>query len=89
MRDAAIEAVLPEHVISWIETPALEISDVLMKKVDLIMDTGGSSMVHAAYSSETGSAAVQKNWGIHEYAESSPKGLFQSRIHAYGPAGAE
>ena len=53
MRDAAIEAGLPEHVISWIETPTLEISDVLMKSVDLIMATGGSGMVKAAYSSGT------------------------------------
>ena len=36
MRDAAIQAGMPEHVISWIETPTLEISDVLMKKVDLV-----------------------------------------------------
>ena len=58
MRDAAIEAGLPEHVISWIETPTLEISDVLMKKVDLIMATGGSGMVHAAYSSGTPAIGV-------------------------------
>ena len=53
MRDAAIEAGLPEHVISWISVPSLEISDVLMKSVDLIMATGGSGMVKAAYSSGT------------------------------------
>ena len=58
MRDAAIEAGLPEHVISWIETPTLDISDVLMKKVDLIMATGGSGMVHAAYSSGTPAIGV-------------------------------
>lgn len=58
MRDAAIEAGLPEHVISWIETPSLEISDVLMKKVDLIMATGGAGMVHAAYSSGTPAIGV-------------------------------
>ena len=51
MRDAAIEAGLPEHVISWISVPSLEISDVLMKSVDLIIATGGSGMVKAAYSS--------------------------------------
>ena len=45
MRDAAIEAGLPEHVISWISVPSLEISDVLMKSVDLIMATGGCGMV--------------------------------------------
>ena len=53
MRDAAIEAGLPEHVISWISVPSLEISDVLMKSVDLIIATGGSGMVKAAYSSGT------------------------------------
>ena len=58
MRDAAIAAGLPEHVISWIETPTLEISDVLMKKVDLIMATGGAGMVHAAYSSGTPAIGV-------------------------------
>ena len=58
MREAAIEAGLPEHVISWIETPSLEISDILMKKVDLIMATGGAGMVHAAYSSGTPAIGV-------------------------------
>lgn len=58
MREAAIQAGLPEHVISWIETPSLEISDVLMKKVDLIMATGGAGMVHAAYSSGTPAIGV-------------------------------
>ena len=45
-------------MISWIETPTLEISDVLMKKVDLIMATGGAGMVHAAYSSGTPAIGV-------------------------------
>ena len=58
MRDAAIEAGLPEHVISWISVPSLEISDVLMKSVDLIMATGGSGMVKAAYSSGTPAIGV-------------------------------
>lgn len=58
MRDAAIEAGLPEHVISWISVPSLEISDVLMKSVDLIIATGGSGMVKAAYSSGTPAIGV-------------------------------
>ncbi len=58
MRDAAIEAGMPPHVISWISAPSLEISDVLMKKVDVIMATGGSGMVHAAYSSGTPAIGV-------------------------------
>ena len=51
MRNAAIEAGLPENVISWISEPSLEISPVLMQSVDLIMATGGAGMVKAAYSS--------------------------------------
>ena len=35
MRNAAIAAGLPENVISWVSVPSLEISDVMMKKVDL------------------------------------------------------
>ncbi len=58
MRDAAIEAGMPPHVLSWISVPSLEISDVLMKKVDVIMATGGSGMVHAAYSSGTPAIGV-------------------------------
>ena len=58
MRNAAIEAGLPENVISWISVPSLEISDVMMKKVDLIIATGGEAMVHAAYSSGTPALGV-------------------------------
>ena len=58
IRDAAIEAGLPEHVISWVSVPSLEISDYLMKNVDLIMATGGSGMVKAAYSSGTPAIGV-------------------------------
>ena len=58
IRDAAIEAGLPEHVISWVSAPSLEISDYLMKNVDLIMATGGSGMVKAAYSSGTPAIGV-------------------------------
>ncbi len=58
MRDAAIEAGMPPHVLSWISEPSIELSDVLMKKVDLIMATGGSGMVHAAYSSGTPAIGV-------------------------------
>lgn len=58
MRNAAIEAGLPENVISWVSVPSLEISDVMMKKVDLIIATGGEAMVHAAYSSGTPALGV-------------------------------
>lgn len=58
MRDAAVAAGLPENIITWIEKPSLDISDVLMKSVDLIIATGGAGMVHAAYSSGTPAIGV-------------------------------
>ena len=58
MRNAAIEVGMPPHVISWIATPTLEISPVLMQRVDFIMATGGAGMVNAAYSSGTPAVGV-------------------------------
>lgn len=53
LRDAAIKAGAPEYCIQWIERPSREAVNKLMKhpKVSLILATGGSSMVKAAYSS--------------------------------------
>lgn len=52
MRDAAIRAGAPEHCIQWIEKPSIEATQLLMKNdgISLILATGGSSMVKAAYS---------------------------------------
>ncbi len=52
LRDAAIKAGAPEHCIQWIEHPALEATNALMNHpgVSLILATGGSGMVRAAYS---------------------------------------
>ncbi len=52
VRDAAVKAGAPEHCIQWIENPSLEATQVLMKNdgISLILATGGSSMVKAAYS---------------------------------------
>ena len=58
MREAAIEAGMPENIITWISTPALDISDKLMKSVDLVIATGGAGMVKAAYSSGTPAIGV-------------------------------
>lgn len=49
--EAAIEAGAPEGIISWIDIPTLEMTNYLMKEVDLILATGGAGMVRAAYSS--------------------------------------
>jgi len=50
--DAALKAGAPRHCIQWIETPSIEATNALMnhKGVSLILATGGSSMVRAAYS---------------------------------------
>ena len=49
--EAAVKAGAPEGIISWVDVPTLEISNVLMKEVDTILATGGPGMVKAAYSS--------------------------------------
>ncbi len=43
----------PENLIQFIAEPSVELSQELMKQVDLIMATGGAAMVKAAYSSGT------------------------------------
>ena len=50
--DAAISAGAPRHCIQWIETPSIEATNALMNHpgVSLILATGGSGMVRAAYS---------------------------------------
>ena len=49
--DAAVEAGAPENIISWIDAPSLEMTNLLMKEADIILATGGPGMVKAAYSS--------------------------------------
>ena len=49
--DAAVKAGAPKGIIGWIDIPSLELTDTLMKEADIILATGGSGMVKAAYSS--------------------------------------
>lgn len=49
--DAAVEAGAPEGIISWIDAPSLDMTNLLMKEADIILATGGPGMVKAAYSS--------------------------------------
>ena len=49
--NAAVEAGAPEGIISWIDVPSLEMTNVVMREADLILATGGPGMVKAAYSS--------------------------------------
>lgn len=52
MRDAAIKAGAPKDCIQWIEYPSVEATNELMNHtgIALILATGGSGMVQAAYS---------------------------------------
>ncbi|MCX7714752.1 MAG: bifunctional acetaldehyde-CoA/alcohol dehydrogenase [Clostridia bacterium] len=58
VRDAAIKAGAPENCIQWIEVPSLEATNALMNHpgVAIVLATGGSAMVKAAYS--TGKPAL-------------------------------
>ena len=49
--DAAVAAGAPEGIISWIDAPSLDMTNLLMKEADIILATGGPGMVKAAYSS--------------------------------------
>lgn len=48
---AAVKAGAPKGIIGWIDVPSLQLSDMVMKEADIILATGGSGMVRAAYSS--------------------------------------
>ena len=49
--EAAVAAGAPEEIISWIDVPSLELTNMVMREADLILATGGPGMVKAAYSS--------------------------------------
>lgn len=52
MLDAAVKAGAPRYAVQWIEAPSIEATNALMNHpgVSLILATGGSAMVRAAYS---------------------------------------
>ncbi len=49
--EAAVQAGAPEGIIGWIDSPSLEMTNLLMTESDTILATGGPGMVKAAYSS--------------------------------------
>lgn len=51
MREALRKVGAPEDLVQVIEEPSIELTQELMRQVDLIVATGGSAMVKAAYSS--------------------------------------
>ena len=56
--EAAVQAGAPEDIIGWIDAPSREMTRLLMKESDIILATGGPSMVNAAYSSGTPALGV-------------------------------
>ena len=51
MRDGLRKVNAPEDLIQVIEEPSIEVTEELMKQVDVVLATGGGAMVKAAYSS--------------------------------------
>lgn len=49
--ESAVKAGAPENIISWIDEPCVELTNILMKESDIILATGGYGMVKSAYSS--------------------------------------
>lgn len=49
--DVCIKCGAPKDIISWIDVPSLEMTNLLMKEADIILATGGPGMVKSAYSS--------------------------------------
>ena len=49
--ESAVKAGAPEGIISWIDVPSLELTNMIMHNSDTILATGGPGMVNAAYSS--------------------------------------
>ncbi len=58
MREAIRACGAPEDLVIAIEHPKLETTSELMKQCDRVLATGGSAMVHAAYSSGTPALGV-------------------------------
>ena len=56
--EAAVKAGAPENIVSWIDVPSLDLTNLLMKKSDIILATGGPGMVKSAYSSGTPALGV-------------------------------
>ena len=51
LSEAARKAGAPDGIIAWVDVPSLEMTNVIMREVDMILATGGPGMVKAAYSS--------------------------------------
>lgn len=78
MLEAAVKHGAPADCIQWIEEPSMEKTNALMNHPDvaLILATGGSGMVRAAYS------CGKPTWG-----RSGQRALLHRKIGGYRPGG--
>ena len=53
IREGLRRAGAPEELVQWIDAPSIQMSQELMRQVDLVVATGGAAMVKSAYSSST------------------------------------
>ena len=58
--DAAVKAGAPEEIIGWVDVPSIDLTNMVMRDVDIILATGGPGMVKAAYSS--GKSPWRRRW---------------------------
>ena len=58
IRETIEAAGAPKGLIAWIDEPSIELTNTVMKEVDLILATGGPGMVKSAYSSGTPAIGV-------------------------------
>ena len=58
MRDGLKKVGAPVDLVQYLKEPSIDMSQELMRQVDLVMATGGAPMVKAAYSSGTPAYAV-------------------------------
>ena len=58
IRETIEAAGAPKGLIAWIDAPSIELTNTVMREVDLILATGGPGMVKAAYSSGTPAIGV-------------------------------
>ncbi len=65
MREACVQADAPADLVQLIERPSLSKTQELMRQADIIVATGGESMVKAAYSSGTPAYGVGVGNSVH------------------------
>ncbi len=58
IRETIEAAGAPKGLIAWIDAPSIELTNTVMREVDLILATGGPGMVKSAYSSGTPAIGV-------------------------------